>query len=176
MGLTTLEEVLRVAPPVEAHILPPRSASFAASAPAAPMRTPPPSRSVAEEPLTPALKNILVLEDNADTQALLKLLLEKNGYLVTIAGDGNEALMYIGRQEFDLILSDINMPNMDGIQLLDIKNKKQISLPIILLTANDSEECEKICLEMGAIDYIKKPIKKDILLLRIKKALSATTR
>jgi CheY-like chemotaxis protein len=91
MGPTTLEEVLRVAPPMESNILPPRPASAHGSAPAAasaPMRTPSLSVSVEGDQQTPALPHILVLEDNTDTQALLQLLLEKNGYTVTIAGDG----------------------------------------------------------------------------------------
>jgi putative two-component system response regulator len=71
-----------------------------------------------------------------------------------------------------LILSDVNMPNMNGVQLLEIANQKDLQVPVIFLTADDSEECEQKCLELGAIDYIKKPIKKDIVLLRVKKALN----
>jgi CheY-like chemotaxis protein len=175
MGLTTLEEVLRVAPPMEAHNIQPRPAPSALSTPAvtaASTRTPPlVSVSTDVAPPAPAPPHVLVLEDNEDTQALLQLILEKEGYTVTLAGDGIEALMQIGRQRFDLILSDINMPNMDGIQLLEVKNQKKLKIPIILLTADNTEECEKKCLELGALDYIKKPVKKDILLLRIKKAL-----
>jgi CheY-like chemotaxis protein len=59
------------------------------------------------DPQMPTLPHILVLEDHTDTQALLQLILEKNGYTVSIAGDGIEGLLHIGRQKLDLILSDI---------------------------------------------------------------------
>jgi CheY-like chemotaxis protein len=174
MGLTTLEEVLRSAPRTEAQKTQARPAFSARHIPAAtPAPTTPPAAALAGmPPQVSAPSNVLVLEDDADTQTLLQLILEKNGYAVTIVGDGIEALMQLGRQHFDLILSDVNMPNMNGVQLLEIANQKDLQVPVIFLTADDSEECEQKCLELGAIDYIKKPIKKDIVLLRVKKALN----
>jgi type IV pilus assembly protein PilB len=176
MGMTTLEEVLRSAPRTEAQKTQSRPASSAlhtpAAAPAPVLTTPPPAALTRISPQSSTPPNVLVLEDDADTQTLLQLILEKNGYAVTIAGDGIEALMQLGGQRFDLILSDVNMPNMDGIQLLEIANQKDLQIPVIFLTADDTEACEQRCLELGATDYIKKPIKKDIVLLRVKKALN----
>jgi two-component system capsular synthesis sensor histidine kinase RcsC len=90
---------------------------------------------------------------------------------VTLANDGIEALLYLGKQHFDLILSDINMPHLDGIKLLEAKNHKGITTPVIFLTADSTAEQEQKCLELGAMDYIQKPLQKAILLLRIKRAL-----
>jgi CheY-like chemotaxis protein len=164
MGLTTLDEVLRVAPSMEVHNRPPSPTSVAIAAPAAAAAPRPtlPSASVPTEGAAPALvpPHILVLEDHVDTQALLQLILEKNGYMVTIVGDGIEALMQMGSKKFDLILSDLNMPNMDGMQLLEVKNQKKLEVPVILLTADDTEECEMKCLELGAVDYIKSQSRK----------------
>jgi DNA-binding response OmpR family regulator len=140
-----------------------------------------PSMIVSPPSATPALASasqaqsapsLLVLEDDNFTQKLLRQMLEKSGYAVTTAGDGIDALLHLGRERFDLIISDINMPNLNGLQLLEIKNQKGVDVPVIFLTADETEESEQKCLELGAIDYIKKPVNKDILLLRIQKALA----
>jgi type IV pilus assembly protein PilB len=171
MGLTTLEEVLRVAPHLvtkqaHPHTVPGRAKQPAASPPvvAAPSAVDPP-------PPSSGQPHLLVLEDDADTQALLHRYLDKEGYAVTLANDGIEALLYLGKQHFDLILSDINMPHLDGIKLLEAKNHKGITTPVIFLTADSTAEQEQKCLELGAMDYIQKPLQKAILLLRIKRAL-----
>jgi type IV pilus assembly protein PilB len=116
---------------------------------------------------------VLIAEDDQDTQALLKLHLENGGYDVTVAGDGVDALLYLGKQPFDLILSDLNMPNLDGFKFMEMMTQKGIRTPVIFLTAQTEEEVEQKCLELGAADYIKKPVKKDILLMRVKKALES---
>ena len=110
------------------------------------------------------------MEDDLDTQKLIERILEKDGYETTVAGDGIEALLHLGKKDFDLILSDITMPNMDGIKLLEMNNQKGIKTPVIFLTATTEAETEQKCLEIGAVDYIKKPIQKDILLMRVKRA------
>jgi CheY-like chemotaxis protein len=172
MGLTTLEEVLRVAPRLDAAYVLPHPRASAAQKPATASAPSLPSSGASTVPASAAPPaHILVLEDDADTQALLQLLLTKNGYAVTIAGDGIDALMCLGKQRFDLILSDVNMPNLGGIQLLEITRQKGLRLPVIFLTADSTEESELRCLELGAIDYLKKPIKKDLLLLRVQRAL-----
>jgi type IV pilus assembly protein PilB len=177
MGLTTLEEVLRVAPRLDAPPALPRPLTSTVQKPATAVVPTLPGSGVATEPASaPPPAHLLILEDDADTQALLQLLLTKNGYVVTIAGDGIDALMSLGKQRFDLILSDVNMPNLDGIQLLEITRQKGLQLPVIFLTADSTEESELRCLELGAIDYLKKPIKKDLLLLRVQRALRTVPR
>lgn len=175
LGLTTLEEVLRVAPRTEVHQTSARQSLPAQETPAAAVNNTAPSIASHSE-VTPSqaesATNLLVLEDDVVTQSLLVRILEKSGYSVTTAGDGIDALLHLGRQRFDLIVSDINMPNLNGLQLLEIKNQKGVDVPVIFLTADDTEESEQKCLELGAVDYIKKPVNKDILLLRIQKALT----
>ena len=114
---------------------------------------------------------ILVVEDDADNQLLITRILTAQGYDVATAGDGIDALMLLGKQEFDLILSDINMPNLDGFKFLEIMNQKGVQAPLMFLTARADEEDEVKGLELGALDYLKKPIKKDALLMRVKRAL-----
>jgi CheY-like chemotaxis protein len=171
LGLTTLEEVWRVAPRLETKKVQVHLVSEGAR-----QSTSPPAvaamPSVVASPVPPAGQpHLLVLEDDVDTQALLQMYLAKEEYAVTLANDGIEALLQLGKQHFDLILSDINMPNLDGIKLLELKNQKGITTPVVFLTADSTAEQEQKCLELGAIDYIQKPLKKAILLLRIKRAL-----
>ena len=115
--------------------------------------------------------SILVVEDDPDNQLLISRILTTHGYDVTVAGDGIDALMLLAKKQFDLILSDINMPNLDGFKFLEIINQKGIKAPLMFLTARLEEEDEVKGLELGALDYLKKPIKKDALLMRVKKAL-----
>jgi DNA-binding response OmpR family regulator len=116
---------------------------------------------------------ILVVEDEPVTQRLLKKILEEQrGYGVVIAGDGIDALMELGKREFDLVLSDLSMPNLDGFKLLDFINMKNIRTPVIFLTGSDDVEDEIKVLALGAKDYIRKPINRDLLLLRISKVLN----
>lgn len=114
---------------------------------------------------------ILVVEDEPVTQRLIKKILEDRGYGVVIAGDGIDALMEIGKEAFDLILSDLSMPNLDGFKLLDFINMKGIKTPVIFLTGSDNVEDEIKVLALGAKDYIRKPLNRDLLLLRISKVL-----
>lgn len=114
---------------------------------------------------------ILVVEDEPVTQRLLKKILEDRGYGVVIAGDGIDALMELGKGNFDLILSDLSMPNLDGFKLLDFINMKNIKTPVIFLTGSDDVEDEIKVLALGAKDYIKKPLNRDLLLLRVSKVL-----
>jgi type IV pilus assembly protein PilB len=118
---------------------------------------------------------ILVTEDSKDTQSLLKLLLEKRGYRVVVAGDGVEALVRLGQESFDLILSDVEMPHMDGFRLMEVLAQKEIKTPVIFVTAWNLEEAEAKALSLGAADYIPKPIKKDVLLSRIARILKSGT-
>lgn len=114
---------------------------------------------------------ILIVEDDADNRLLISHILTGQGYDVSVAGDGIDALMMLGQKEFDLIISDVNMPNLDGFKFLEIINQKGIRAPLIFLTARSEEEDEIKGLELGAVDYLKKPIKKEALLLRVKRAL-----
>lgn len=173
-GLTTLEEVLRVAPQYEAKS---SGAHKHSNETVKPDATPPPDPGMsAALPVHIAaspseLPTILIIEDEEDTRALIELLLKNGGYRTIAVADGIEALLAMGKQTFDLVLSDINMPHLDGLKLLEMSNQKGLTTPIIFMTGDDSKEQEQKCLELGAIDYITKPIKKEIMLLRVKRAI-----
>jgi DNA-binding response OmpR family regulator len=119
-----------------------------------------------------SLATILVVEDEIVTQRLTRKILEERGYEVIVAADGVEALMALGKMNFDLIVCDINMPNMDGFKLLEFLNQKDILIPVIFVTIREDVEDEIKGLALGAKDYIRKPVNRDLLLLRIRKALN----
>jgi CheY-like chemotaxis protein len=117
------------------------------------------------------MATILVVEDEIVTQRLTRKILEERGYEVVVAEDGVDALMALGKIKFDLILCDINMPNLDGFKLVEFMNTKNIFIPIIFITIREDVEDEIRGLTLGAKDYIRKPVNRDLLLLRIRKAL-----
>ncbi len=118
--------------------------------------------------------SILVIEDDKDTQAMIAHILENSGYLVTVADDGIDAMVQLSRSHFQLILSDVKMPNLDGFKFMEIKNQKGIKAPVIFLTGEVDTEAENKALELGAADFIRKPFEKNVLLLRIKRVLAQT--
>lgn len=107
---------------------------------------------------------ILVVEDEVLNQKIIANYLKMAGYQVEIASDGIIALMKIGKDKFDLILSDIAMPNFNGYQLLDYMVDNNIDIPVAFLTGHTSRDVIAKGLGLGAVDYIKKPVDKDVLL------------
>lgn len=115
--------------------------------------------------------SILVVDDEPIVRKFITGLLSGEGYDVELAGDGAEALMSIGAKTFDVILLDINMPNLDGLQLMDIMRKKNIQTPVIILSGDDKEEVEAKSKALGAKAYQQKPVKGGPLLDLIKQHL-----
>jgi len=106
---------------------------------------------------------ILLVEDNAVNQVLALRLLEKRGHTVAVAGNGKEALAALEKQSFDLVLMDVQMPEMDGFEAtIAIREKEKTSgnhVPIIAMTAHAMVGDKERCLEAGMDDYISKPIR-----------------
>ena len=106
---------------------------------------------------------ILLVEDNPVNQTLAVRLLEKRGYTVTITGNGREALAAYEEAQFDLVLMDVQMPEMDGFEATaTIREKEKISgthIPIVAMTANALKGDQERCLEAGMDGYISKPVR-----------------
>lgn len=118
-------------------------------------------------------KTILVVDDEKRIIALLKAYLEQQGFLVTTALNGKDAI-YIARHEKpDLIILDIMMPEMDGYEFMR-QHRKERETPIILLTAKVDEDDKVIGLELGADDYVTKPFSPRELTSRIRAVLRRT--
>lgn len=117
-----------------------------------------PSAVISKRPGQPMRGNILVVEDEVVTQSMISKTLKDENYLVEVAPDGVVALMEIGRKKFDLILSDISMPNFDGYQLLSFIKKNKIEIPVVFLAGHTSEASKQRGFDLGAVAYIDKPI------------------
>jgi signal transduction histidine kinase/CheY-like chemotaxis protein len=132
---------------------------LSAEQPAVKRRTAPSTRPSSRERQTGL--RILVAEDNAVNQRLAVRLLEKQGHSVVVAGDGKQALIALERQAFDLILMDVQMPNMDGFETaaaIRKGEKDQTHIAIIALTAHAMKGDRERCLAAGMDAYISKPI------------------
>jgi DNA-binding response OmpR family regulator len=113
---------------------------------------------------------ILLVDDEQPIQTLLSFPLQKDGYEVVQASDGREALARFGEQTFDLVVLDVMMPRMDGLEVCR-RLRARSTVPIIMLTAK-SEEIDKVLgLELGADDYITKPFSLREFRSRVKAAL-----
>lgn len=119
--------------------------------------------------MSESIYNILIVDDVEDNQRIVKTILEKVGYTTKIAPDGLTALRLVKEIEFDLILLDIMMPIMDGIQTCRyLKAEPQsASIPVIFLTANTERELLLRAYNVGGSDYIRKPFFKEELLARV---------
>jgi DNA-binding response OmpR family regulator len=120
-------------------------------------------------------KKILVVDDDKDTRDSVKAALESQGYDISTASDGNECVLALAREDFDLVVLDMFMPDKSGRQvfqeiLITLKSKK---IKVAFLTIVDSKEAKKELMEKGAVDYITKPISSTELIARVKKALLA---
>lgn len=118
-------------------------------------------------------KKILLVDDDEDFRNLASILLETAGYDVDQATDGVEAIVTLRTNNYDLILSDIDMPGLDGFTMLQALKSKNMDTPLIFLTANDSMDKEEKGYELGALDYIRKPIRRKMFLTRVKRALES---
>ena len=119
------------------------------------------------------LAHILVVDDDDRIRELVKQYLLENKYLITTAKDAFDAKNKIEIIKFDLIVLDIMMPKKSGLELTS-EIKKEIDLPIILLTAKGETSERVMGLEFGADDYLSKPFEPKELLLRIKNILNKT--
>lgn len=135
------------------------------------------SLAVEAAPQPPTPKRILLVEDSEANQQLVLRILQKAGYVVGVAENGQQAVEQIQAHRYDLILMDIQMPVMDGFEATTLirqheQQTSQESVPIIALTAHAIEGYRERCLESGMDDYLTKPIKSDRLLKAIEECLA----
>ena len=112
---------------------------------------------------------ILIIDDSATNVFLLQTLLEEEGYSVMFAYNGKEAIKYIDKEKFDLLLLDIMMPGVDGYDILEKLSTEQKGTPVIMVTAKDDRDSEKKAKDMGASDYVTKPVNFEKLIKLVKK-------
>jgi two-component system, OmpR family, alkaline phosphatase synthesis response regulator PhoP len=117
-----------------------------------------------------AKKKILLVDDEATIVQSLRYNLERSGYSVTAAGDGRSAVALVASEQPDLVILDIMLPLLDGIEACK-EIRKTSSVPIIMLTAKDQEFDKVLALELGADDYVTKPFSLGEIIARVKARL-----
>jgi sigma-B regulation protein RsbU (phosphoserine phosphatase) len=120
------------------------------------------------------LGSLLIVDDDDTNRAMLRRYLEAQGFTVTAAPDGAEALAALGRQAFDLVLLDILMPGLSGLQVLQAIRRAHdaTALPVIMATAKDASSDVVEALRLGANDYLTKPFDFPVVLARVQTQLA----
>jgi len=116
---------------------------------------------------------ILVVDDEESIREFLDIMLRKEGYEVTLAVDGEEAKSFIQNKSFDLVISDLQMPRMNGLELLKYTKQNYPDITFMMITAFGTTETAVEAMKMGAYDYITKPFKIDEVRIVVANALRA---
>jgi DNA-binding SARP family transcriptional activator len=119
-------------------------------------------------------QSILVVEDNILSRQLSNAVLTQAGYRVILARDGAEALIHLGKEKIDLMVLDVDLPYLDGHSLLRAAQQNGIEAPAIFLSGLPGEEIEIKAFELGAADFIRKPVRNQVLVMRVGNVLRAT--
>lgn len=139
------------------------------------LKTAPAPREAFRKPIDrPVL--VLLVEDDLVSAALMEGYLADGGYEVVSVNDGAEALMEISRRTFDLLVLDINIPRLNGLQLFEIMMQKGIETPAIFVTGIAGPDIEARSLEIGAADFLRKPVRREVLLPRLRAILQRKER
>ena len=119
--------------------------------------------------------SVLVVDDDRSARVSLELWLEEQGYETETAEDGVEAMIELEKREFDVVVSDLRMPRMDGLELLSRVRQRWPALPVIVITAvsDVSEIVEAV--QLGAINYLIKPSPPSAVTAAVKMALASRT-
>ena len=127
-------------------------------------------KTLKEKPKTPAREKILVVEDEEDILELIRYNLERDGYRVTGAGTGEEALRAVMREKPELVVLDLMLPGLDGLEVCRrLKAEPQTRfIPVVMVTAKGEEADVVAGLELGADDYLTKPFSPKVLIARIR--------
>ena len=122
-----------------------------------------------QQPLSPANSSLLIVDDNSMNRIMLSRYTTRLGYRATLAENGRQALEKLLIEPFDLVLLDVQMPEMDGYQVLEeMKIHPHLrEIPVIMITAVDELESTVRCIELGAQDYLPKPFNPVLLRARL---------
>jgi len=115
------------------------------------------------------MSRILVVDDEARMAGLIRMELEEHAHSVSTAGDGAMALELVGRNDFDLVLTDLRMPGMDGLTLLKAVKEQSPETAVVLMTAYASAQTAVSAMKEGAYDYLIKPFEMDELLIMVER-------
>lgn len=112
--------------------------------------------------------HILVVDDEQEFLELMTNRLQKRGFTVNIAPNGEQALERVAEEDFDAMVLDVKMPGIDGIEVLRRVKRMRPNLPVLLLTGHASIEAAMTGVETGAVDYLLKPVPINDLIMRLR--------
>ena len=119
-----------------------------------------------------AKKKIVLAEDNSVLSLLLKLKLEKDGYELLMAENGKQAIEFIENENPDLVLTDIMMDYVSGLEVIShVRNKLKSNVPILVFSSSGQEEMVLNAFNLGANDFMSKPLSPNELSIRVKRML-----
>ncbi|HLE41534.1 MAG TPA: response regulator [Nitrospirota bacterium] len=121
------------------------------------------------------MKNVLIVEDSKAIRSMIRVAIEEaGGFFAVEAANGFEALKTLPTRRFDLIITDINMPDINGLELIGFvkSNPAYRDIPLIIVSTEKTDEDKKRGIALGAFGYIEKPFKKEDLTAMVKKALA----
>ncbi|HEY1697455.1 MAG TPA: EAL domain-containing protein [Polyangiaceae bacterium] len=124
----------------------------------------------AARPSAAGQRTVLVVDDDDALARAVKRILEGEGYVVTAVHDGAAAIETIQQEPFDVILSDIHMPGMSGVDMLRVVRAYDLDVPVILMTGSPSVETAIEAVSLGALRYLQKPTPRDVLLGAVERA------
>ena len=120
------------------------------------------------------MKNVLIVEDSKAIRSMIRVSLEEaGGFYAAEAGNGFEALKTLPTRSFDLIITDINMPDINGLELIGYvkSNPSYQNIPLIIVSTEKTDEDKKRGMALGAAGYVVKPFRKDELMATVERAL-----
>lgn len=118
------------------------------------------------------MADLLIVDDEDKMRTLLSMMLERKGFRVDQAGHGRQALELLEKKEYNLVISDIKMPEMDGKALIRAMRKQKILTPVIFITAFATIDSAVEMMQEGASDYVTKPFDESRILLTIERAMT----
>jgi DNA-binding NtrC family response regulator len=117
-------------------------------------------------------ERLLIVDDDEEMRDLLRKVLEKEGYRVSVASDGRQALAALAESAFDLVVTDMLMPHDGGLELLETLHRIHPELPVIIVTAFGDWQSYTRALELGAAAFISKPLRMSELIAAVHNALA----
>jgi DNA-binding NtrC family response regulator len=132
-----------------------------------------PPTDVADNDAPGARPRILVVDDEPSMRDMLRIVLRRDGYDVSVAANGTEAVDFIGRERVDLLLSDIRMPDISGVEVLRAAKEANRDIIAFMMTAFASTESAVEAMRLGAVDYFTKPFSMDELRLKVRQHLES---
>ena len=121
------------------------------------------------------MKNVLIVEDSKAIRSMIRVAIEEvGGFFAVEASNGFEALKTLPTRPFDLIITDINMPDINGLELIGFvkSNPAYRNIPLIIVSTEKTDEDKKRGIALGAFGYVEKPFKKEDLVAVVKKAMA----